>query len=185
MPGVLLTLPDPPLEDDAIPLRAWTLEDIPAIAAACRDPEIPRWTSVPTPYTEDDAREWVERTTQAWNDGRSATFAVVERGSDAVVGSISLWIVRPNVGEFGYWCVREARGRGYTTRALRLVAQWAFDELRPVRLQLMTMIGNESSARVAVKVGFQREGTLRQYFDHRGEPRDVDMWSLLPGELRG
>lgn len=172
------------MQDEAIRLRPWTPEDVPAIAAACQDPEIPRWTSVPSPYTEDDAREWIERTTQAWSGGRSATFAVVERASNEVAGSLSLWIVRPNVGEFGYWCAPSARGRGYTTRALRLLARWAFDELRPARLQLMTMIGNDASARVAAKVGFQREGTLRKYFDHRGEQRDVDMWSLLPGELR-
>ena len=53
--------PDPPLGDDRIVLRDWTDEDLPAIVAACRDSDTARWTTVPIPYTREDAREWLER----------------------------------------------------------------------------------------------------------------------------
>ena len=58
------------------------------------------------------------------------------------------------------------------------------EELGLARLQLGTLPGNTASERVAEKVGFRREGTLRSYLDQRGERRDVLMWYLLPGELR-
>jgi RimJ/RimL family protein N-acetyltransferase len=106
----------------------------------------------------------------------------IEDGS--LVGSISLWIVKPGVAEFGYWAAAEVRGRGFTPRALRLFARWAFEELKLPRLQLGSFPGNTASESVAEKVGFSREGVLRSYFDHRGERRDLLMWSLLPGELR-
>jgi hypothetical protein len=47
------------LSDGDILLRPFTEDDVPAIVAACQDPEIPRWTRVPSPYTEADARAFV------------------------------------------------------------------------------------------------------------------------------
>jgi RimJ/RimL family protein N-acetyltransferase len=175
--------PDPPLADEAVALRAWRTTDVAAIAAACRDPEIARWTTVPQPYTESDAAEWVERCATAWTRG-SAPLAVTVRESDDVVGAITLWTVREGVGELGYWTAPEQRGLGYMPRALRLLCAWALDERGLERLQLGTFPGNVASERVAEKVGFRREGVLRSWLDQRGERRDVTMWSLLAGELR-
>jgi RimJ/RimL family protein N-acetyltransferase len=41
---------------------------------------------------------------------------------------------------------------------------------------------NVASQRVAERAGFTREGLLRNYIDHRGEPRDCVMFSRLPGD---
>lgn len=179
--GVELPRPDPPLEDDVIRLRPWRLDDAPAVTRACQDPEIARWTLVPSPYTEADARTWLESQASAWED--HAPFAITSRGSGGLLGSITLWIVKPRVCEVGYWCAREARGHGYAPRAVRLLARWAFAELDAARVQLGTLPGNRSSERVAEKLGFVREGVLRAYVDQRGERSDELMWSLLPGEL--
>jgi RimJ/RimL family protein N-acetyltransferase len=175
--------PSPPLRDDAVVLRPWAFDDVAAVTHACQDPEISRWTTVPTPYSEDNAQAFLASVTDpALEDHIS--LAVTRADDDAVVGAMSLWVVKQHVAEFGYWAVAEARGRGYTPRALRLLAGWAFDELHLARLQLGTFPGNRASERVAEKVGFQAEGVLRSYMEQRGERRDVRMWSLLPGELR-
>jgi RimJ/RimL family protein N-acetyltransferase len=138
---------------------------------------------VPVPYTEDDARDWLTSVTDpAIEDHLALAMVTSDRGD--FVGSMSLFIVKQGVAEFGYWAAPEARGRGYTSRALRLLARWALDELKLPRLQLGTLPGNTASERVAEKAGFSREGVLRSYLDQRGERRDVLMWSLLPGELR-
>jgi RimJ/RimL family protein N-acetyltransferase len=175
--------PDPPLQDDVVVLRPWQLGDVDAIVASCRDPETIRWTRVPDPYSEDDARAWIERAQGAWAEG-TASLAVVDRASDEVAVALTMWPAGQGIAEFGYWAVPAFRGRGYTTRAVRLMARWALEGLGVARLQLGTMPGNAASERVAEKVGFQREGTLRALFDQRGVRRDVLMWSLLPGELR-
>jgi RimJ/RimL family protein N-acetyltransferase len=176
-----IPLPDPQLRDDVVELRPWRLDDASTVVAACQDPEIPRWTMVPTPYTEEDAREFLEHVTKELEDQLNLAMTRVDDGS--VIGSITIWIVKQGVAEFGYWTVQEARGQGYTPRALRLFSRWALDELKLPRLQLGTIPGNTASERVAEKVGYSREGVLRSYLDQRGERRDVLMWSLLPGEL--
>ena len=174
--------PDPTLRDDAIVLRRWAPEDVAAVTRACQDEEIARWTTIPSPYSEDDARVWLASVTDPALEDQ-LNFAVTKADDGSLVGSMSLWILRREIGEFGYWAVAEARGHGYTPRALRLLAKWAIDELHLSRLQLGTFPGNRASERVAEKVGFTPEGVLRSYIEQRGERRDVRMWSLLPGEL--
>ena len=156
---------------------------MPAITEACQDPEIPRWTTIPSPYTEADARAYVEAVTNPLAEDQ-LNLAVTRSADAALVGSIGVGMVKRHVGEIGYWAAAEARGRGYTPRALRLLSKWAFDELKLARLQLGTFPGNRPSERVAEKVGYTSEGVLRAYMEQRGERRDVRMWSLLPGELR-
>ena len=179
---MLVAAPEPPLADDVVALRLFTLDDVDAVVTACTDPEVPRWTTVPEPYTREHAQAWLDEVSRRERED-AATLAVTERTSGSVAGAISVWIVRPAVAEFGYWATPALRGRGYMTRALRLLARWTLAELAPARLQLGTIPGNVASERVAAKAGFQREGTLRSWIEQRGERRDVVMWSLLPGEL--
>ena len=93
------------LEDDVVRLRPFEDADVRAIAVACQDPEIPRWTAVPSPYTEADARAWLE-------SDEEESFAVVDRASDELLGSIGVRHLDGGIGEVGYWVKREARGRG-------------------------------------------------------------------------
>ena len=185
--GVDLETPDPPLSDGVVTLRPWTLADVPAIAVACNDIEIARWIhQLPSPYGESDAREYVIATTMAWVDRTGAFFAVVECASGELAGSIALHVLDPlgNV-EVGYWAAAPARGRGLTTRALKLLCGWAVREAGAERVQLRADVLNTASLRVAEKAGFTREGTLRASgFNSRAERRvDYAVFSLLPGEL--
>jgi RimJ/RimL family protein N-acetyltransferase len=180
---VRIPAPDPPLRDDVVTLRPWRMDDVAGITRACQDSEIPRWTTVPTPYTEADARGWLEIVTDPRIEDQ-LNFAVTRSDDDSLIGSLSLWIVKPGVVEFGYWAAPQARGQGHIPRAVRLLAKWTFEHLRVPRVQLGTFPGNRPSERVAEKLGFAPEGVLRSYMDQRGERRDVRMWSLLPGELR-
>jgi RimJ/RimL family protein N-acetyltransferase len=167
---------------EGLVLRPWTEDDVPAIVAACNDPEIPRWIPViPRPYTEADALAFVRGEATA---SPEHSFAVTEDG--VVVGSIGMTTNDKGTGSIGYWCASEARGRGVTTRALRLLSRWGRDELHLARLELITDPDNVASQRVAEKVGFRREGVLRSHLLHPdGRRRDSVMFSLLPGEVTG
>lgn len=168
------------LRDGELVLRPWTEADVPALVTALSDPEIPRWIPViPRPYTEADALSYVRGEVH----DLAHTWATTVEGTP--IGSIAMRTNENRVGHIGYWCAREARGRGYTPRALRLVCRHAIDELGLGRLELVTDPDNAASQRVAEKVGFRREGVLRSHLLHPdGRRRDSIMFSLLPGELR-
>src|SRR5687768_6897774 len=180
-----LAVPD--LHDDVVALRLPTEADLDAIVAACQDPEIPRFTRVPSPYGPENAEVFLAKNRAAWADPDAApelSFLIVDRVTDAVLGAIGLKQFRERGAcEVGYWLAAEARGHGYVTRAVGLIARWALDDLGYPRLELFTDPVNEASQAVAVRCGFTREGVLRSYFEHTRGRTDVVMFSLLPHEL--
>lgn len=138
--------------------------DIDAITAACQDPEIPRWTTVPSPYTREHGEGYVRLIGEWWADGSQAIWCAYR--DDELVASIGLHrIVEHSTGgdaEIGYWVTASARGNGYLVEAARAVVDWAFDELGLARLGWRAVAGNVPSARAARSLGFRYEGLGRQ-----------------------
>lgn len=170
--------PFPPLEDGVVALRPFEASDAPAVAEACRDAEIVRWTTqIPEGYTEENARGWIASTADGWDRG-CADFAVIDTSTGRLAGAVGLMAHSAWVGEVGYWAAPAARNSGLTTRAVRLVSDWGHS-LGLVRMQLCTLPGNRASERVAEKAGYTPEGTLRSYANQRGDLRDVTIWARI------
>ncbi|HYN48087.1 MAG TPA: GNAT family protein [Candidatus Nanopelagicales bacterium] len=174
--------PASPLADEAVLLRLPRADDAPAIAAACADPEITRWVPVPVPYTLADARAFVEGVSDGWASGLDLVFVIEDRASGRLAGMIGLHRGAPARRAIGYWLAPRARGRGLATRAVRLVAAWAFEDPGLERLELMTLVGNEASGHVALRAGFRREGILRRHLPFRGRSVDAVMHAMVRGE---
>ncbi len=181
----LIQHPSPALDDGVVSLRGFDEDDIPAVVAACQDPEIPRWTVVPTPYTERDARAWIESHDLLRITGNAMPMAIIDSATRLLAGSCGLheldW--RSHKGEIGYWVVREMRGLGTATRAVRLLSRWALLELGLARLELFADVNNEASQRVALNAGFVREGVLRSARAIKGERHDMVLFSLVSADL--
>lgn len=176
----LIEPPAEPLTDGEIVLRMFREEDAPRLLEAARDSEILRLTNLPELESEEWARAWLERIENLWRDGTRATFAIASSTSDELLGSIGVRLVDAN-GQIGYWVVARARGRGVATRALRLLADWAFS-VGFGRLQLLTEPENAASQRVAENAGFRREGLLRSYIELKGRRADGIMFARLPSD---
>jgi RimJ/RimL family protein N-acetyltransferase len=116
--------------------------------------------------------------------GDSLPLAVTDSTDGALLGSIELRMQAEGRAELGYVIASWARGRGVGTRALRLVARYAFEVLQLERLEVLVQPGNEASQALAARVGFTREGVLRAHSLVRGERKDMVMMSLLRGEMR-
>jgi RimJ/RimL family protein N-acetyltransferase len=164
------------LSDGSIVLRRFTEEDVPGITAACQDAEIARWTRVPSPYLEDDARAFVL-------SAPDNVYAIADQESGELLGAIDARTQPDGIVDIGYWVRPEARGQGVASRALGLLSRWAFEELGAGRVQVRVEPGNVASLRVAEKAGFQREGTLRAVLELRGRRRDAVVLSLLPDDI--
>jgi RimJ/RimL family protein N-acetyltransferase len=171
------------LTDGDLTLRPWSADDVDAVFAACQDPEIQRWTTIPSPYSREDAEWFISTSPDRWASGE-ATFAAVDATSGALLGSFGLeGIERLQGPEIGFWVAADTRGRGVATRAVRRIARWAFDDLDAPRLVWRAYVGNVSSRRVAEAVGFRVEGIERRGIVQRGERRDCWLGSLLPADL--
>ncbi|MDN5558444.1 MAG: GNAT family N-acetyltransferase [Ruaniaceae bacterium] len=167
------------LEDPmtGIELKAPTEADIPAITAACQDPVIADFTTVPSPYTEADARTFVTEVVPAsWSKGGAEWGIYRERGQ--LAGMIGLAARGDATVELGYWVAPDSRGQGTLHPAIRLALDFAFDELGAEKVSWSAVVGNWGSWRAAWKHGFRREGISR--LAHRslneGEPART-MWT--------
>ena len=178
--------PDPPLRDGELLLRRGTAADVPAIRAVYSEPDIRHWMVWEGPAPDDaEALANVEREAQAWRDGTWAVFRIVELPRDEVVGGASLRLGEHGIGEASYFLSARARGRGLATRAVRLLARWAFEELGLARVELRVHPDNLASQRVAHRAGFRREGIERaSRASPDGARFDSVVYSLLPGEHR-
>ena len=143
-----------------VTLRLWTPDDAPQITAACQDPDIPRYTTVPSPYTLDDAHAYIERSLARFEAGEGATFAVVDATDhEQVLAAISVDLLG-HIAGVGYWVAPTARGRGAASRALRLVAPWALEVAELTVLLAEIRVGNVASIRVAEAAGFVQTGAI-------------------------
>jgi RimJ/RimL family protein N-acetyltransferase len=91
-----LPLPDPRLSDGTIALREKTEADVPALVAAVQDPLIPRYTRVPSPYGEREARAFIVEQRRRREDGIELSLVVVDAESDALLGSVGARVDREN-----------------------------------------------------------------------------------------
>jgi RimJ/RimL family protein N-acetyltransferase len=172
------------LTGEGVLLRAWRPEDASAVHAACQDPQIQRWTTVPSPYHPEDAAAFVASSPGRWAAGL-ASFGVFDAADGRLLGAHGFrGAPEPDVYEIGYWIAASARGRGVGTAATRLVCDWAFTALDAVRLEWQAEVGNHASRRLAEKVGFVVEGTLRRRLIHHGDRVDGWIAGMLPEDLR-
>ncbi|MCX4762565.1 GNAT family N-acetyltransferase [Streptomyces sp. NBC_01275] len=171
------------LTTDRLVLRPVGPQDADAVYAAAQDPDIQRWTTIPSPYLPEHARSFTEELApHGWADGSTFTFGVF-LPEGALAGMLSLMMRSLGTAEIGFWATKEHRGHGYTAEAALTAARWAFTALSIDRVEWRAEVGNTASRAVAEHIGFTLEGTLRSAFNNNGVRRDCWLASLLPSDL--
>lgn len=150
-------LPDPPLADEPITLRPWTLADAAHLSQAWADPAISRWTGAPPGTDEEAARRWIEGDEDRRARGLSLDLVIDVAGE--VVGEVGLagLDVAAGSAEIGWWIHPAHRGRGLASRAAELLATWALAELHVESIVARCHPANPASGGVARAAGFVRE----------------------------
>ena len=176
----------PELSDGRVVLRRLRAADKAAVVKACNDGLIERYCfRVPFPYDESDFMEFLTYNEHFWARELIANWTVVIPGDDEPLAMISLEVTAVRqAGEIGYWCAPWARGQGIMSAAVRLVRDWAFDELELERLELTTDADNVASQRVAAAAGFTREGLMRGYLAVRGHRTDDVLFGMVRTDPR-
>jgi [ribosomal protein S5]-alanine N-acetyltransferase len=172
----------PELSSGPVVLRPFAPSDLPLIRQAATDPYIPTIASVPSPYSDDEGRAFIERQYGLAIGGHGYPFVIADacdpgRG----IGGLGLWLrdIESGRASIGYWIVPSARGRKSAGWALRGVVTFAFDVLAIPRLHLFVEPWNIASQRTAEFAGFRREALLRGWerIDH--EQHDAYSYVLL------
>ncbi|MDX2283372.1 MAG: GNAT family protein [Bacteroidia bacterium] len=112
-------------------------------------------------------------------DGQELPCVLVEQGR--LAGRIGLYRIdsQHQTAEIGYWLGTAFQGRGIATRACRALAAYAFGGLGLNRIEIRCGTGNLRSQAVPERLGFAREGLLRQAEWLHGEFHDLYLYAML------
>jgi RimJ/RimL family protein N-acetyltransferase len=149
------------LSDGDLILRHPRDADAPAVCEACQDPEIAKWTNVPSPYLPEHARQWIERTRTERTEGRTEAFLGFLDGELAISCSLMELDRAPHYGEIGYWVAAQARRRGVATRAVLMLKRFGIEQLGLTRIELLVDVENVASRKTAQRAGFVDTGERR------------------------
>lgn len=173
----------PTLTDGVVTLRPHREDDLTGVVEQSCDPVSRAWTRVPVPYGLADARDFALGVIPAgWADDSEWAFAVESEGRYAA--TVSLRNEGEGIAEVAYGSHPAARGTGAVERAVRLLVEWGFEERDLRTVVWRANVGNWASRRLAWRVGFSVDGTVRQWLPQRGELRDGWVGTLLRGEPR-
>lgn len=183
-------VPPEMIRTERLILRRFTRRDVAALEEGVRSSlsELHEWLPwAHMDYTREDAIAFVRDSIQAWREGKAFDYAIRRRDDpETHVGNISIWQTSRSgrIGEIGYWIRTDMSGRGYATEATRALMAVGYDHLGLHKLTLRIAVGNRGSERVAEKLGFTREGVLREELLIRGNWVDHTLYSMLEGEFR-
>ncbi|MBC2906682.1 GNAT family N-acetyltransferase [Streptomyces cupreus] len=172
------------LTTDRLVLRTVGPQDTDAVYRAVQDPDIQRWTTIPSPYLLEHARSFTEQLVpDGWADGTMFTFGVFLPEGEDLAGMLGLTMRALGVAEIGFWTAKEHRGKGYASGAVLTAARWSFTAASIDRVEWRAEVGNTASRAVAERTGFTIEGTMRSAINNKGVRRDCWVGSLLPSDL--
>lgn len=169
----------PTLRHGLITLRPVCNDDIEAIYEACQDPLIPRFTTVPSPYTMTHAKFFVEEQEPARFASKSELLFVITQGHDEeeeFCGLISFHSVSlgNHAAEIGYWIAVPARGKGIGSTAAKIITEYGFQTMGFKRIEALVDVDNEASKALLRSAGYQLEGIMRQKVT-RDNGKQIDM----------
>jgi RimJ/RimL family protein N-acetyltransferase len=177
----------PTIETERLFLRPFRLSDAKDVQRLAGDRDIADTTlTIPHPYEDGMAEEWIAGQEVAGKDGKAITLAIVLRGEEGLIGGIGLKIDRQHdKAELGYWVGKPFWNRGYATEAARALLDYGFRELKLNKVHAAHMARNPSSGRVMEKVGMVHEGTARQDMKKYGHYEDLVSYAILREDWAG
>lgn len=175
----------PTLKTERLILRPFRAADASAVQRLAGDREVASTTiNIPHPYEDGLAERWLAHHRQAFVDGKQAIFAIVEKVSKALLGTISLTIDgRHRHAEMGFWIGKPYWGKGFCTEAAREMLRYGFEQQDLNRIYASHLTRNPASGRVMQKIGMNYEGCLRQHFLKWDQFEDVEMYAILKGDF--
>lgn len=178
-----------PLEPIVISAKSLTLRflseaDLPAAYDIFSDPEVMRYWSY-SPWTgRVQAQQWLTRIQEGYRTRNALQFGIERRADSVLVGTCTIFQfhVASRRAEIGYALGRPYWGLGYMDSALQALLRYAFQTLDLNRLEADIDPRNVASARTLERLGFQKEGYLRERWIVNDEISDTYLYGLLRRE---
>ncbi len=171
----------PSYEGKTMNLRTLRYSDAEDLLEYYNNPMVYRYLDWNGPQDLEMANKALKRWIEGYEKGFIMRFAITDKETDKIIGTIFIGDIEGKKGEIGYELSQDYWRKGIMTEALQEIIRIGFEELGLVRLQATVCQENEASQKLLEKVGFMKEGLLRKYECHSvtGECKDMMMNSLI------
>ena len=177
----------PDLPGTRVHLRPLRAGDEPNLFAIYSDPEVMRYRDGVRMETLADAGRYIADVHEYFNRRELFEWAIVEAATDRLIGTATLVHIEPRHrrAEIGFAIGRTHWGKGLAREGVARLLTFSFDELALHRIEADVDPRNEPSLRLMTRLGFTREGLLRQRYRDDEGMQDAVTWGLLRHEWRG
>ncbi|PWN32701.1 acetyltransferase [Meira miltonrushii] len=183
----------PTLETSRLILRPIRQDDAFHILALGGDRDVASTTQLPHPYTEGNAKDFVEKQAKVYRDGECVNFAICakdKRFADEIgwepgrlMGVIGFYLnLANNRAELGYWLVKPFWGKGITFESAKAVVEYGFTDVQLNRIYANHVTRNVASGQILKKLGMRFEGTSRQHIFRWEHAEDSENYAILASE---
>ncbi|MCL5997693.1 MAG: GNAT family N-acetyltransferase [Chloroflexi bacterium] len=175
------------LETPRLILRPLRLDDVDFIFKHFSDPLVTRHLLDEEPMVK---REEAVELFEFFQDMAGKTYkrwGILHKEDGVLIGTCGFhkWDQRRFHAEVGYDLSAQYWGRGLMVEALQAMLKYGFERMQLNRVEALVYVENPQSVHVLEKLGFQREGVLREYFYRNGQFFDHFIYSLLKREWTG
>lgn len=174
-----------PLRTDRLVLRPLRETDADALFAIFSDAKVMRYWSAP-PWINHEPAWSMIASDLAQTTTDHLRLGIELASVEALIGTCSLFSISATCrrAEVGYGLGSSAWGKGYMNEALQSLLDYGFGELNLNRVEADIDPRNEASARTLERLGFVKEGYLRERWIVGDEVSDTAMYGLLKREWR-
>ncbi|MDQ0219812.1 N-acetyltransferase [Peribacillus cavernae] len=171
----------PVFETERLILREITEKDAHGIFNCFSNNAVTRFYGQDTLTTLDQAKQFVEAFSKNYNEKRGIRWGIELKGKEGIIGTIGFhaWSPKYKRAEIGYELHPDYWRKRYATEAVKKVVSFGFNELGLTRIGAVVFIDNHASNQLLIKLGFEKEGILRNYMYQNGVPYDTNVYSIL------
>lgn len=172
------------VETKRLRLKGWDTSDIPFVFEQFSDAFVCQYLYDAEPFTTVEEAEQLVAFFSNENNRQSNRWVIIDKSNNQRIGTCGymFWDTTNHSIEIGYDLQQSHAQKGIMTEALTAVINLAFHEKGINRIQAITYVGNVASCKLLERLGFQKEGIVRDKHYFRGHYYDHYCYSLLKRE---
>ncbi|WP_219834080.1 GNAT family N-acetyltransferase [Paenibacillus sp. R14(2021)] len=171
----------PRLETTRLRLREITVDDEKDLFDCFSNEQVTRYYGQETFNHSEQAKVLIDFFAKSYIEKRGIRWGIELKGTRGLMGTIGFnaWSPKHKRAEIGYELNPAHWRKGYASEAVSSVIQYGFNEMSLTRIGAVVFIDNEVSNRLLTKLGFQKEGLLRDYMYQNGNAYDTYVYAIL------
>ncbi|QYR19215.1 GNAT family N-acetyltransferase [Paenibacillus sp. sptzw28] len=171
----------PILETKRLLLREITNHDAEGVFACFSNEDVTRYYGQDKLESIEQAKQLVAFFSRNYNEKRGMRWGIEIKDTEGIIGTIGFnaWAPKHRRAELGYEIHPKHWRKGYASEAITEITSYGFKDLHLNRIGAVVFIENEGSNNLLTKLGFQKEGVLKEYMYQNGIPYTTNVYSLL------